>query len=277
MSGYVELVENQIYTKFADREVIHCLVYGDSGSQKTTFAATFPKPMLVLAFDSLSKMTPLRRRGRRAPVFFDEKKGLQVEQVLSSKDEGKAVIQIEYFADVDIKAGSSEVYACELFDRRFSQVYAEMIQGKWATVVLDSLTQLEYAIRKADQYKFNSTTQSGNKQDGRQHSAASAEGIEEVAFALARFNSNVVVTAHVKAEPVNERGVMTYMPEAPGKRSRTLASIYGETYYAQWTEEGTVLQTNRTNKYMACTAINAPDGCLPHYDTLWENYKLEQD
>ena len=37
---------------------IHCLVYGQPGTGKSTFAATFPKPMLVFMFDSFGKEMP---------------------------------------------------------------------------------------------------------------------------------------------------------------------------------------------------------------------------
>lgn len=36
----------------------HCLVYGDTGTGKSTFAATWPKPMLVLFFDPMGKDIP---------------------------------------------------------------------------------------------------------------------------------------------------------------------------------------------------------------------------
>lgn len=40
------------------RPPIHCMVYGDSGTGKSTFATTFPKPMLVWCFDPFGKDMP---------------------------------------------------------------------------------------------------------------------------------------------------------------------------------------------------------------------------
>jgi len=37
---------------------LHVVVMGDPGARKSTFAATFPKPMLVLNFDPMGKETP---------------------------------------------------------------------------------------------------------------------------------------------------------------------------------------------------------------------------
>ena len=48
----------------AHRQPIHVLTYGDFGAGKSTFAATFPKPMLVFAFDAHGKDTPYLRGGR---------------------------------------------------------------------------------------------------------------------------------------------------------------------------------------------------------------------
>lgn len=42
---------------------LHLLLYGDTGSGKSTFAATFPKPMLVWCFDPHGKDMPYRRLG----------------------------------------------------------------------------------------------------------------------------------------------------------------------------------------------------------------------
>src|SRR5579872_1605977 len=47
----------------ATRPAIHCVVYGESGARKSSFVATFPKPMLVLGFDPYGKMTPYQRGG----------------------------------------------------------------------------------------------------------------------------------------------------------------------------------------------------------------------
>lgn len=41
-----------------ERPPMHMFVYGDSGSGKSTFLATFPKPMLVFMFDGMGKDLP---------------------------------------------------------------------------------------------------------------------------------------------------------------------------------------------------------------------------
>lgn len=50
-----------------EKQPIHVLVYGDYGSGKSTFATTFPKPLLVLCFDKTGKDIPYLRLGREEP------------------------------------------------------------------------------------------------------------------------------------------------------------------------------------------------------------------
>ena len=45
------------------QQPVHLLLYGDTGSGKSTFAATFPKPMLVWCFDPHGKDMPYKRLG----------------------------------------------------------------------------------------------------------------------------------------------------------------------------------------------------------------------
>jgi len=45
------------------KRTIHGVVYGEWGSGKSTLAATFPKPILVMAFDPFGKETPYLRAG----------------------------------------------------------------------------------------------------------------------------------------------------------------------------------------------------------------------
>lgn len=47
-----------------DRPWLHVLNYGDSGSGKSTFAATFPKPMIVFMWDPLGKEMPYLKAAR---------------------------------------------------------------------------------------------------------------------------------------------------------------------------------------------------------------------
>lgn len=273
----VVMVDNQMATTYIDRDIIHVMPYGDAGSKKSTLAATFPKPALVLFFDKFAKATPYRRRGKRGPSGIVD--GLFTEYVMSTKEPGKAVVKIVHFTDENVKdAGAT--YAIEHFEAYLPGLYDEVRQGIWATVVLDSLSFLEYASRKCEQYSRNPESKAGHQQDARQWYRDSSEALEEVCFALTSIPSNVVVTAHVRQTHDKQRELMLWSPDAPGKKNRSLPAAFGEVYAMHYDpeEEDVVMQTSKSSDYIACSQINAPNWCAPTYNALWDNWKpVEQD
>lgn len=54
---------NALWLPGQAHDAIHVIVYGDAGAKKSTFAATFPKPMLVFMWDPFGKDGPYLRRG----------------------------------------------------------------------------------------------------------------------------------------------------------------------------------------------------------------------
>jgi hypothetical protein len=56
----------------SQRPWLHCMVYGDVFIGKSSFAATWPKPMLVLMFDGIGKDTPYLRLGEVVDEGVDE-------------------------------------------------------------------------------------------------------------------------------------------------------------------------------------------------------------
>ena len=226
---------------------------------------------------SKQRASPYRRRGKRGPIVENDEYGIEQEYVMSAKEPEKAIIELNMFVDLDVR-DSKATFACEKFEHRMIDLFQEVRERKWATVVLDSVTFLEYAVRKAQQYKFNPTSNKGNKQDDRQWYKESAEGIEEACYALCDLRVNVVATAHVRAEMDKQREFILWTPEAPGKRNRGLPAAFGEVYAMHIdTEAGTFIQAHRDKSYIACTQINAPDGVEPRYKNLWKNYKVEKD
>lgn len=270
------LMANQMDTRYADREVIHVLTYGDAGSHKSSLAASFPKPICVQFFDKFAKAGPYRRAGRRGPMITDDPTwGIDIEYVMSTREPDKAIIEIDYFNDAEnLRGGPHTIYAAERFEHRFGDLFEEVRSGKWATVVLDSITFFEFAIRKLEQYKRNPISNQGNKQDARQWYARSAEGIEETCYAMADMRCNIVVCAHVREVQDVLRELLLWTPEAPGKKNRGLPAAFGEVYAMHYDAEvGTCIQSHRDESFIACTQINAPDGALPIYQKLWDNYK----
>lgn len=271
----VELIENQMFTTYKDRAPIHVLAYGDPGSLKSSLAATFPKPICVQMFDPLDKAGPYRRAGLRgSEILGDPIYGIDIEYVMSTQQVGKAIIEIDYYTDHNLKGGAQTIYAAERFDHRFGDLFAEVRKGRWATIVLDSVTSFEFAVRKLEQYKRNPVSNAGNQQDARQWYAKSGQGIEELVHALAHMRCNVVVAAHVREVKDVLRDMLLWTPEAPGKKNRSMPASFGEVYAMHVdTDKGVCIQSNQDQFYIACTQINAPNGALPHYTKLWDNYK----
>lgn len=76
--NYKELWDNWKGTK----PPIHCLVYGDAGSNKSIFAATFPQPILVIMCDPYGKDMPYLRAGKPQGVKMNKNLGLYTQNVL---------------------------------------------------------------------------------------------------------------------------------------------------------------------------------------------------
>jgi len=61
---------------------LHCLIYGDSGAGKSLFAASFPKPMLVLMWDGYDNAIPYLEQGRPGPIFGLGDQGIGREETM---------------------------------------------------------------------------------------------------------------------------------------------------------------------------------------------------
>lgn len=252
-------------------------VYADPGSMKSTFASTFPKPALVLAFDPYSKLEPYRRRGKPGKTLYDG--DTPVEFVMSTVVERAAIIQIEQYYDENYH-DLNRNFAWERFQSRIPSIHSEVKKGQWATVVLDSLSTLELCIRKFEEYKNNPQSKLGNKQDARQWYGSSGAAIQEVCYNLGWLPYvNVVVLAHVRMTPDRIRDTIYWSPEMPGTYTRKVPGLFPEIYYIHFNpnaEPGKqhYLQTHNDGVYIASTQIPVPNGILPRYSALW-NHETE--
>ena len=147
--GSPPLVENQMSSAYGDHEIIHAMPYGDPGSEKSTFAATFPKPMVVLFFDPFAKAGPYRRRGtkfqdsvsRRNPhgLIYSDRYQCNFEFIMSRKEEGRAATVIIHLTDTDIRAGVQGIYAAEKFEHVWLHLGPLLDDGVFDTVAESTL------------------------------------------------------------------------------------------------------------------------------------------
>lgn len=244
------------------RPPVHNLTYGDPGSRKSTFAATFPKPMQVFFFDPIGKETPYLRQGNPTDIYINPKYNIYARDVLD--DAGELLIRIEYFSDVDVKNPS----AFPAFLRRMQDFYNELTY--WQTAVVDSVTFMELCSRKYQQYKLNKTSK-----DPRQWWAGSTDAIEEMLQgSFGAMPINVVVVCHVDEDKDDFNGMIVRKPKAPGRLSKGLAAGYSEVYhaYVYKDSEGNrqyALQTQPDAMWIAETQIDAPDPSWGDYELLW--------
>jgi len=257
------------------RPFIHVVNYGPPGAGKSTFAATFPKPMLVCAFDPLGKEGPYLKRGVVSPEMEGEV-GQPLLVVESKRTPGKALIQVEYFHDTEVEEdGRYKPTAYRQFLRRFSTLYQEIREGKWATVVVDTLTFMELAARKLSQHDLDKTSR-----EPRRWFAASTDMLEEAVMCrLGGLRCNVVILAHVDSDKDEVAGSMVSNPAAPGRLRSRLGGGYPEVYVSHMRRDNKTgelrfsLQTRADKRYNASSVfLEAPDPCDPEYKKLWENW-----
>ncbi len=261
----------------------HAAIYGDSGAGKSTFASTWPKPMIVFCFDPHGKDGPYLKRGIPSELMADQF-GTPIRHVMSRKT-GETIIQLEYyhneFGDPQViemggavrgRIGYKEQPdAYWRFLHRMAGLHQEY--DTWRTVVADSTTFMELAARKWDQYVMNPTTK-----EPRQWWASSTDSLEEML--MIRFGGlpmNVVVLSHIDEGKDEVHGFFVRNPALPGRLRKNLAAAYGEFYRAYVDDDGSggkdyLLQTAQTKMWNASTQIDAPDPCLQHYQQLWANH-----
>lgn len=256
---------------------IHLLDYGDFGAGKSTLAASFPKPMIVFSFDAHGKELPYLVGGEVSDLFSDEQAKF-VRTVTSTKT-GRILKRIEYYHDTNFiepheirrKAGVSvkdvEPDAYARFLTRMAGFQHEYMA--WRTAVVDSVTSMEIAARRWDQFVLNP-----GAEDARQWYGASKDLLERML--MGRFASlpmNVVVLAHIDDEKYEFQGTQRRMPMAPGKLRGSLPSQYQEVYHHFVDKDGEHWLQTRGDSLWACTTqINAPNPCEPTYAALWANW-----
>jgi AAA domain-containing protein len=259
----------------ANRPFIHVVDYGAPGSGKSTFAATFPKPALLLMFDPLGKEGPYLKRGVVSPELEGEV-GQPLVVVESRKTPGKTLIQVEYYHDTEVDDdGRYKPQAYRRFLRRFPSLYEEVRCGKWATVVVDTLTYMELSARKLSQYDLDKTSR-----EPRRWFAAATDMLEEAVLCrLGTLRCNVVILAHVDNDKDEVAGITVSNPAAPGRLRTRLGGGYPEVYVQHLRrskKDGTLeyyLQTRADGRYNASSVyLEAPDPCSPDYNALWVSY-----
>lgn len=261
---------------------IHCMAYSETGVGKSTFAATFPKNMLVFMFDSVGKDLPYQKdqTGRIIPSEVKQYPIMgqngQINIRYRDVQHPDGIVRIEYFnhfEDVDNPDVIQE------FRYRLAGLHHEY--DTWQTIVTDSVSSMELAARKWEEKVMNPQDKFQKGTDTRQWFSGSTDTLEEfLVMRYAGLPMNVVILCHVEDKGILRSGELLRGPSAPGRLSKKggLAKAYQEQYFLfpARDERGQVaryLQTQNDGTWAAGTQINAPDMSYPHYLSLWANYK----
>lgn len=271
------------------RPNLKCLIYGHTGSWKSSFLKTFPKPLLVWFFDAMDgKDFPYFRdswhrvlpREAIGPLSQYQLDGTDVIITYRDIQHPDGLVRIEYYHD----SNPEKPHAFADWRMRRSNFYKEFDQ--WKSLGLDSLTSCELSSRMNHKYFLNPQTDKEFKsRDPRKWFGGSTDDIEEACkISFLSYPLNVVVTAHVDMERDESAvaGATLRNPMAPGRLRGSLAQQYSEFYYSyvhsetRTGERMGLLQTRSNGIFNAASQINAPDPCYAHYASLWENFDKEQ-
>ena len=247
-------------------EPIHALVYGDQGSFKSTFAASFPTRILVHCFDPFGKDAPYLRRGNIVTPYAEwqisEQSSVMYRDVFQ---DSQHLIRIEYYYDMNIEQPSGF--------RTFKERQALLMRGEykeWATIVMDSMTFMELAARKYHQYVIQPSAK-----DPRKWFGGSTDELEENAIMrMAGLPCNVIMICHISEDKDELHGGFVRNPALPGRLQKRAGAAYSEMYRAFVRPDGNnnmipTLQTRISAMFAAHSQIDAPNLCAPNYNALW--------
>jgi hypothetical protein len=264
----------------------HFMLYGESGSGKTTFWATlikyfhqnFNEPSLVFAFDPWDKMTPFLELGeKRVPNTdkFYADLGLEVTDVMD--DQGSLIVRVEYYADPE----PQHPVAMAQFERRMMGFEKEC--RNWASVCIDSMT----FFQRASFVKWKTLNPFTDEQATKQHTNISWYGgvAEDAANTImsraAWWKTNVGVICHVDEgkDEFADFGVLRSVALA-GKMSKRGPVGFGEVYRMRVVqakgkdgEYKRELQTRSDSQWVANSLVaKAPNPSEPLYEALWTNW-----
>lgn len=263
---------------------IHLMLYGESGSGKSTFwagairyfATKYKEPSLMLMFDPWDKATPYLELGDKVvdceETFYTDL-GIAAHDVLDAR--GNLIVRIEYYADPDPDNPS----AYNKFERRMQGFEQQALS--WASVGLDSMTFMQHATLQ--KWKKLNPIDSVKQQTNISWYGGVAEDAGKVLMSRAVWwRTNVCVMCHVNEDKDEyaDFGVLKGVA-LTGKLSKRAPSGFGEVYRMCFGSgkdasgnQKRELQTRANGMWIGNSLVaKAPNPCEPDYAALWVNWR----
>jgi len=276
----------------------HILVSSESGTGKTTFAATLiqkrnPRPVLVQLFDAADKGTPYRRRGDRTVLEswdYGERENVYCGEQLVAVIERWHEKQGKGSGGITMKGGSKVATAKYVRQGVVFEMYLERMRDfadetqQWYAYIHDSSTFCEHAVR--------------NYLSGVMHVADNMMIWAQATDELERFYLNLfpdldittVVLSHSVPQKVKQRddkgrvkmirgeaGDVPYEVRLPGRLASDIYATFGEVYrgYVKLEKSSPdptfYLQTRPDGVWRCSSQLGVPDpiGPSPHWKEIY--------
>lgn len=251
--------------------IIHCGVMGESCSGKSSFAASFPKPLLVVQLDGYGKDQAYLDVGAVDPTRYAGEQGQPITCVKSRKVADTTIVQVEYYHDDE----PMQPAAFDRLWRRFPSLRQEVLEGRWKTVCLETFTALDLFAR----YRRSHGALACDKPN-----ILSTDDVEQM---LSRFNAlpcNLFIGCHIDKDMEVIEGQAKRVPMGPGRLKKGFAALFASEMYRTYTiadadKPGEMLyqlQTRPSAEFVCGTRIGAPNPCYPAYRELFVNWIAKQ-
>jgi len=240
---------------------------GESGSGKDTFAATWPKPLLLWHLDGYGQDMPYQKGAQSVGEI--QKMQMQNFQIpyrdIVAADGG--FVRVEYYSS----ESAQYPYVSQVLELRM-QTFAQE-QAQWATLCCGSLSSAALENRLYEQFVLNP-----HYKDPRKWYGAATEYLERLIFGQKALTCNVVFMCHIGKDKDEVGGEYLFTPDLPGRLSYAAGRYFNEMYRTFVTRDANgnpsyVLQTGNDGRYQCKTHIDAPMLCWPTYESLWVNWK----
>lgn len=245
---------------------------GRPGGGKSKLAASFPKPMLVLASDPLEKLQPYYDRG----IAREATRGAfgQPLQIIDSAITKKPIIQIESYEDDNPKTPQ----AMSAFESRCESIREDVIRLGLSTVVIDSWSAFEdIAVWRR---RFGAMAVKDPTEFGRDRGAAKDDIWPIFVSRLFKCQCNVVFIFHTTEKPQAGEGggAGIYGIKAIGQLPTELARMLPERWRCEAQPDGVkrVVYTRPDGRFDLTTLIDAPSPCDNEYAAVWSNYLIKR-